>query len=743
MEVDNELNHEEKALLLLGGLGSGSELDKPNVDWLTPKSWLRICVLDKLNKAPWVNFAAMFKQKIESWQGVFDADKPSEVVWPGNIKEAMTPLQRALVLLAVRTDCTIAGLQAVISSKLGKDFLEPPSFNLEKSYNDSSACMPLIFVLSPGADPMAEITRLATKMGTDERLNAVSLGQGQGDKAAQAVQDGQENGVWVILQNCHLAPSWMPTLEVLVEGLIPEKVDPQFRLWLTAMPSPEFPVSVLQNGLKMTNEPPKGLKSNLMRAYLTFDEDWFDETCKKTEAVQHAFRKMLFGLCFFHALIQERSNYGALGWNIPYQFSEPDRQICVAQLHMFLDENAEIPYEALRYTAAEANYGGRVTDTHDRRCISFILTDFYCPEILQDSYRFSPSGTYYAPAFTNLEGYRDYIRSLPINQMPEAFGLHANANLVAAINEAMQNLRTASSMQPQSGSGGGGRSSDDILRDTSVKFLGDLPELFDLEAINAKYPVMYKDSMNTVLKQELLRFNKLLARVRSTCIDIEKAVKGLVVMSAELDDVANGMLTNQTPSYWMQVSYPSLKPAISYVEDLAARLKFLNTWVDEGAPVCFWISGFFFTQSFLTGQLQNFARKFTLPIDTLIWTFKVQKRSERDFARPQVGCLVYGLFLDGARWDDAEGVIGESYPKVLFDSVPHIHIVPCESSKDTTDKKSMYTSPVYKTSERRGTLSTTGHSTNFVMTMLLPIAKQHNEKYWTKRGVACLTQLDD
>jgi len=410
---------------------------------------------------------------------------------------------------------------------------------------------------------------------------------------------------------------------------------------------------------------------------------------------------------------------------------------------MFLDENSEIPYAALCYTAAEANYGGRVTDTHDRRCISNILTDFYCPEILQDGYRFSPSGVYYAPPFTDLEGYRDYIRALPINQMPEAFGLHANANLVAAINEAMSNLKTAASMQPQSGAGDGGRSTDDILTEASEKFYNDLPQLFDTEAINAKYPVLYEESMNTVLKQELLRFNKLLARVRSTLIDIGKAVKGLVVMSSDLEDVAHGILTNSTPSFWLNVSYPSLKPMASYVTDLAARLKFFNTWVDDGAPSTFWLSGFYFTQSFLTGQLQNFARKSKLPIDMLMWTFKVQRRSDKEFSTPQAGCLVYGLFLDGARWDDIEGVVAESHPKVLFDTVPHIHILPCEASKDPTDKRTVYTSPVYKTSERKGTLSTTGHSTNFVMSMLLPIAKQHNEKYWTKRGVACLTQLDD
>merc|ERR1719401_1531048 len=210
-------------------------------------------------------------------------------------------------------------------------------------------------------------------------------------------------------------PSWMGTLEVLVEELHPERVSEHFRLWLTSMPSADFPVSVLQNGLKMTNEPPKGIKSNLLRAFLSVDAEWFDEACGKSQPCQQAFRKMFFGLCFFHALIQERCTYGALGWNIPYQFSEPDRQICIMQLRMFLEENDTIPYAALRYTAAEANYGGRVTDVHDRRTINSILTDFYSPEILNDEYTFSPSGIYYAPAHGELETYIDFIKTLPIN----------------------------------------------------------------------------------------------------------------------------------------------------------------------------------------------------------------------------------------------------------------------------------------------------------------------------------------
>ncbi|CAE8623420.1 unnamed protein product [Polarella glacialis] len=622
MEVDSELNVEEKKLLLLALGGGVPQIPRPeNASWLTDVSWSRICVLDKIGKNPWQKFATIFKDKLSVWKDVFDSERPAEQPWPN--KEQMTPLQRALVLLAIRTDCTITGLQEVIAGKLGKKFLEPPSFNLEKSFNSSNQCTPLIFVLSSGADPMAELMRLATKLGMNEKQQSVSLGQGQGPKAEKAIEEGKEGGLWVILQNCHLAPSWMPVLEVKVEELNPDKVADSFRLWLTAMPSPDFPVSVLQNGQKMTLEPPRGLKSNLLRAFSSIEPEWFAESCTKDQACKHNFRKMLFGLCFFHALIQERCTYGPLGWNIPYQFSEPDRTICMMQLRMFLEENQNVPYPALRYTAAEANYGGRVTDVNDRRCINYILSDFYCPDILKDDYKFSPSGVYFAPAYsTTTDSYIEYIRSLPINQMPEAFGLHANANLVMAISEALRLLRNAASLQPKTDGGGDGKKTDDILLETSTKFLGELPKPFDCEAVSAKYPVDYHQSMNTVLTQELLRFNRLILKVRSTLSDVAKATKGLVVMSPELESVADGILVNETPSVWQAVSYPSLKPLVGYVNDLCARLLFLQTWIDSGIPQTFWLSGFYFTQSFLTGQLQNYARKFKLPIDMLLWNYK-------------------------------------------------------------------------------------------------------------------------
>jgi hypothetical protein len=195
-----------------------------------------------------------------------------------------------------------------------------------------------------------------------------------------------------------------------------------FRLWLTSYPSPTFPVSVLQHGVKMVNEPPRGLYANLSRSFKVDpipEEAFFQPPVPPMKAgasfeswqsllgaVGDVWRRLIFRLCFFHAVVQERREFGALGWNIPYEFNESDLRISVRQLRMFLRAawgqlpmlppsslrrpvaaaalekqrvSAAVPWKALTYCTGECNYGGRVTDGQDRRLIMSIMGRYYSP----------------------------------------------------------------------------------------------------------------------------------------------------------------------------------------------------------------------------------------------------------------------------------------------------------------------------------------------------------------------------
>jgi dynein heavy chain len=162
-------------------------------------------------------------------------------------------------------------------------------------------------------------------------------------------------------------------------------------------------------------------------------------------------------------------------------------------------------------------------------------------------------------------------------------------------------------------------------------------------------------SLSTVLRQEIDRFNNLLRVLWSSLDNIKKAIKGLVVMSADLEKIYTSFLNNQVPGQWASAAYPSLKPLGSWVKDLALRLSFVSDWLKKGQPRSFWLSGLFFPQGFLTGVLQEHARKYNLPIDTLSFEFAVQApyiHQESGFDSVELpsfndGVLVHGLFMDG------------------------------------------------------------------------------------------------
>jgi dynein heavy chain len=726
---------EEWFFLLTGGTGMDNPHENPAPDWLTARCWDAVCRLSHMAK--YSSFRADFVGHLREWRVIYDSLSPQDEIFPGIFSDA-TGLSRLCALRTIRPDKIVLAVQSFVLSTMGEAFVKPPIFDLEACYNDSSATVPLVFILSPGSDPMGAVRRAAESLHI--HMDPISLGQGQGDKAKKMIENAKIKGEWVVLQNCHLAPSWMTTLEKIVEDLDPD-THPNFRIWCTTYPSDVFPVSVLQNGVKMTNEPPKGLRANLFGSFNAdpINDDEFYSKCNKG----FEFRRLIFGLCFFHALVQERRLYGPLGWNIPYEFNESDLKISIQQLQLFLDENDEVPYKALLYTAGECNYGGRVTDDKDRRTLLCILTRFYQADFLKEDYTITSTGAhqYKCPVDGNRQSYITFIESMPLIATPDVFGLHDNATLTKDQNDTNALLNSILDTEGGGSSAGGSSGSkDDMLSAVAADIASRLPSNFDIEMAQLKYPVRPDESMNTVLCQELIRFNNLLSLIRSSLKNIQKAVKGQVVMSSELEVLGNSLFVNRLPAMWKGKSFPSLKPLGSYVSDLHSRLQFFGEWLDHSAPSVFWISSFFFTQAFLTGSAQNFARKYIIPIDEIVFDFEMM-RDEIHGTGPENGVYTQGLFIEGARWDKDIHVLTESLPKVLFAKSPTMHWIPMQ--KADVPVYHHYKCPVYKTSDRRGILATTGHSSNFVCFIHMPMSPADGEDHWIERGVAMLTQLDD
>ncbi|KAJ3347122.1 Dynein heavy chain 6, axonemal [Entophlyctis luteolus] len=685
---------------------NGENPPRPQSKIITDTIWNNLCDMG-LSVSAFGYIEEHMKFHVSEWEEFMDGSDPYSSQIPSETSFPLTDFQRLMIVKVMCEEKLVQAITQFVCKNLGQEFIDVAPLDLVKVYKDTTNVLPMIFILSSGSDPISGLMKLAASkdFNMQDRLHMISLGQGQGPIAEEMIRRATQRGDWLFLQNCHLAASWMGKLETIIKNFGENEINQNFRLFLSSMPSKVFPASVLQDGVKVTNEPPKGLRANIARSFADISKDLFDVS--PPQGVK--FKKLLFGVCFFNAIIHERKKFGPLGWNILYDWSNSDLEVSITILKNTLTENRNIPWDALLYLTGEITFGGRVTDDWDRRTVRSVLSKYYTPKILEEQYKFTESGVYYAPADGDLNSFKAYIESMPLTEEPSIFGMHENANISYQMQESRRIVRTVLDVQPRLVSSGGGKTSEDVVTEIATSILENLPELLyiDLYALEnaldnrnntidlfAKGPDgRMLNSLSTVLIQESNRFNKLLKVVSSSLEQLSKAVKGFIVMSSELELVYQSLLNNEVPKAWTAVAYPSLKPLAAWIKDLQLRVSELSAWIDNGQPPCFWLPGFFFPQGFLTGVLQNMARKYNIPIDSLAFAYKVSayedgderikndasvvgtkkiSNSEGDGFGPantypdEDGVLIRGLYIEGARWDREKRVLQDSFPMEMF-----------------------------------------------------------------------------
>ncbi|KAF8058055.1 DHC10 [Scenedesmus sp. PABB004] len=814
-----QVNAEEWAFFLRGSqvLDRSALPPNPCPGWVSEAAWDNLANLDAL--PAFKGLAGSLDAAGADWEAWFRAPEPEAAELPREWEAKLNELQRLLLLRSLRPDRVVFAATTFVANALGRRFVEPPLLDLGDALAASSPSTPLIFVLSPGVDPTEPLRKLAAERDMAGRLHTAPTAQ-------RLVEEGARAGHWVFLANCHLMTSWLPSLEKLIEGLEAGAPHERFRLWLSSAPSADFPASILQRGLKMTTEPPKGLRANLTRLYAGITEEGF-AAC----AASAKYQKLLFALAYYHSVLLERRKFRSLGLNVPYDFNDTDfrradrersfRSFAPAParaaansapppgspappppapplpahahasvsddlLKSYLAAPGPTPWAALHYLIAEANYGGRVTDELDRRVLASYMSRFFCEDALEAvNFKLSPLPAYFIPEPGSLGSFRDYIATLPTTdrrggawgmgrgraaagagprrrpraaagarptrapgprapRRPEAFGQHANAEMNYLIEDSKALLEGLAGLAPRTGAGGsgggaggappgGGRRREELVEAIAADLLDTVPAPFNLEAVmRAKQDD--PSALHVVLFQEIERYNALLVAVRRGCAELVRGIKGLVVMSADLDQVFDALYGGKVPPVWLRC-YPSLKPLGAWTRDLLARLDQLARWADGGYPRIYWLGGFTYPTGFLTAVLQTTARRSGVAIDSLGFEHGVVNAEERSIAAPpREGVYVKGLFLEGGGWDYEGGCLCEPAPMELIVPMPILHFKPAEARK--RPGRGHYACPLYLYPTRSGARE----RPSYMATVDLRAGGAEPE-HWVMRGTALLLSL--
>ena len=567
-------------------------------------------------------------------------------------------------------------------------------------------------------------------------------------------------------------------------------VNPNFRLWLTSMPVKTFPVSILQNSLKLTTEPPSGIKSNIKKLFNEITEEKtqpkskpINTTDKKPEEIkaeqeklekdniikkQH-FIKLLYSLSLFHAVLQERKKFGPIGFNLRYDFNQGDFDTSSELVNIYLSEAPvdEVPWDSIIYLIGEVTYGGSIVDETDRIVMNCTLGKFINDTLfdkLKDEngkeldqeieFKF---GDYMIPAYKTLLDYQKYITTLPNTDDPQIFGLNDNANIVYQLKESDAFLGNLTSILPREvNKKAGGKTSNEIVLEIINNIFNEQIEAIDKKERNKAHDKIYdnelKHPLTIVLYQEIDKYNNLISKIETSLKELKGAIEGTSIMSYESDEIYNSLLINRIPLAWQKVGYSSFKSFISWKNDLQKRIEFIRDWLINGHPTTFWISGLFYPQGFITGVYQNHARETKIPVSDIVLEYQVMNKTKDEIKKgPDAGVYIYGLYLEGASWHEKLGLVDQKAGEMRC-YMPVLWLKTVQEKKNNKEEDDddegeeedeiyTYCCPMFKTGKRASIIASSGNSVEKIIDVDLP--SRFKKEYWTLRGACLLTQIED
>jgi len=764
-----QVKREAVVLLLYGGLNEDMNVHEPkSCSWISDLAYKNACALSRM-----VGFFSdlpfSLASKQSAWHEWYTCSHPETAEVPDYEHILCTDngsFLRLLLVRCLREDrfaeaawelvrrCETVEVDGMTLSCLGPSFatMAPNHDALEVVYNSMTPVTPALCLLSSGSNPASSLASLCKRK--KQNMTTISLGEGQEERALAALQAAQSNGECVLIQNCHIDFAFVERVNEMLENLRPDfasaaaeskdgdeeeqysdthkgapDLHPNFRLFLTTEPVHSFPVSILQQSFKITDEPPAGLKAGMMQlASRRVDQEILDRVDSST------WRKAVYAICFLHAVSQERHRFGALGWSKPYEFNVGDLMASLTFLERHLLGPSDISWQTIQYMVGEVHYGGRITDDVDRKIIGEYTKSFLQAKLLQhdSSLNLATNSEFVfeVPDFAEIDHYFHTIAKFPEKENCDAMGLHASAEVAAMSEESsllLQSLLVAQMRRIDD-------SSSEIVADLSQllqDYLASLPEIPSIEACEraVKRDGGVQISYNIILQQEHRKLSEKIAKTRRQLKLLQQAIRGEIQISQELEEAISALSIGNAPSSWIGSEQSTSTAA--WLSCVIKSAKQLTAWITKQRPPCFWIGGFENPQGLLTAILQEVARKDKSPMESLTFSVEITNHMNASEIRSPAskGYFVQGLQFQGCGWNTQEQTLDEPEPNQASSAAPVLQISAILKSQQSRSSDfgpfGGYNCPVYIRMDRKD------HIAN-----LRFASKERKPSHWTLRGAA-------
>ncbi|WWC91126.1 uncharacterized protein L201_006067 [Kwoniella dendrophila CBS 6074] len=617
-----------------------------------------------LNSSVGIDMAKILEQDLsdntEAWQEFLVSPKPEKVVpWPWAqadgeffyistkliLLELFVAARRMTIIKLFRPDRLIQALSAFADLAFESDLANQAEYDLQAVVtNEVGPTHPVALASVPGYDASYRIDNLCRAVGT--ACASVAMGSTEGFTLAdQAIANAARTGTWVLLKNVHLAPGWLAQLEKRLHSLSPNR---NFRLFLTMETNPVIPVNILRQSRIIMNEPPPGVRANLLDTLKGIPQARIS-----TGPAEKS--RLFFLLAWFHAVVQERLRYLPLGWSKGYEFNDSDFDAALNTIDSWLTalakgkanvDPAQIPWIALRTLIKQAVYGGRVDSDYDQRVVDAFVDKIFTCQAYDPDFKLveqAENGGLNVPEGTQMNQYIQWAQALPEKEPPAWLSLPGTAEglVAAAEGDAMmvklRKMRTTDDEEDDSGpaANSSGRPAwMTILKGHAEEWLTSLPKTLTT-------PPHDHSPLSRFFAREASTGSKLLNRIRRDLSELIQVCNGDLKQTNELRALMSDLNKGTVPTHWKKFKMPKGTAVAQYISNLVERLNQLEN-ISNIASI--WLGGLFQPEAYITATRQSVSHEKGWSLEQLELSVQIENIGSQD------SFAIQGLNLQGASW---------------------------------------------------------------------------------------------